>query len=705
MGTAPQDLLNIYWLGRQIAWRYKLDAYDNEVLKRIQGSLATARREIQLKFEAQLLRTDWSASRAEEVLYALDELTQGVRLTLADQIGEAAGFAGQHSLAEHSDILSVGGAAVNVSFVSLSAEQIRQMFVDTPLGGKTLSAWVDAAFDTTVKDGIKEELNVGMLQGEGYPKLVKRLSQGFDMLSKEQATTLARTYVQSANVAAMEAVYKQNADVVKRVKWRATLEPGYKNTGHGTCLRCSALDSKEWALGEAHPDIPLHPRCFIGETQVEAPGTIAAMRSYYSGDVVTVKLESGNVFTCTPNHNILTDHGFIPAEQLASGDYTLCNGRRIEGCSVFTGNDDNDKPSKIAELFDFFKDSDSSVATSMEVTGEHFHGDGRFMDGNVDVVTIDGLLLRDFDAFFSKHFCDFGFKFPDMRNRGLPGDGETASMLMAVSFAAQLLTGLGSMGEALFGGHTLEPDSRGCRGVSNFLPSDRESPPDNAFRDTKLSADFVSRLSAFIGIADIIDRELNPTMTVRAKFFELIRSLSSASDVDIQKSEHPPENLSRYSSIRSHLVKSLSGFVGRDKVVDVTVKNFSGHVYDLQTLSSVYYANGVIASNCRCVLVPVTISWRDLGIPLDELQDAARPYTMRPDKTIGVGGAREIEEYGFHQGDYGSWFEKQSDAFKLNAVGPGRLDMLKSGKVKFGELVDGKGNLLTLEELNRVHGN
>jgi len=356
-------------LGRQIAWRYKLDTYDNEVLKRIQASLATARREIQLKFEAQLLRTDWSASRAEEVLYALDELTQGVRLTMADQLGEAAGFAGQHSLAEHSDILSVGGAAVNVSFVSLSAEQIRQMFVDTPLGGKTLSAWVDAAFDTTVKDGIKEELNVGMLQGEGYPKLVKRLSQGFDMLSKEQATTLARTYVQSANVAAMEAVYKQNADVVKRVKWRATLEPGYKNTGHGTCLRCAALDGKEWALDDtSRPDCPLHARC-------------------------------------------------------------------------------------------------------------------------------------------------------------------------------------------------------------------------------------------------------------------------------------------------------------------------------------------------RCVTTPETNSWRDLGIDIDELEDAARPYTMRPDKSIGVGGAREIEEYGFHQGDYGSWFEKQSDSFKLNAVGPGRLELMESGKVKFGDLVDSKGNLLTLEELKRVYGN
>jgi len=137
-----------------------------------------------------------------------------------------------------------------VSFVSLSAEQIRQMFVDTPLGGKTLSAWVDAAFDTTVKDGIKEELNVGMLQGEGYPKLVKRLSQGFDMLSKEQATTLARTYVQSANVAAMEAVYKQNADVVKRVNGGRRWSLGIKiqGTEHASAVRRSMVGRGPWTI-------------------------------------------------------------------------------------------------------------------------------------------------------------------------------------------------------------------------------------------------------------------------------------------------------------------------------------------------------------------------------------------------------------------------------------------------------------------------
>lgn len=362
--ATTQDLLDIYILGRQIEWRYKLDAYDVAVLKTMQATIKKASREVASKFERQLLRTDLSSKQAEQIVHMLDDLSQGVRQSISDQIGDAATHAGVHSLAEHADILSVSGlATVGINTVSVAPEQLRQMFVETPLGGKHLVEWVDSAFDSTVKAGIKEELNAGILQGEGYPKLVARVRQGFDQLSQQEAVTLTRTYVQSANVAAMEATYKANADVVKRVMWRATLEPGYKKTGHGTCLRCSALDGQTWALSDdSRPDCPLHP-------------------------------------------------------------------------------------------------------------------------------------------------------------------------------------------------------------------------------------------------------------------------------------------------------------------------------------------------NCRCILVPLTPTWRDLGIDAPELEAAARPYTMREDKAIGAGGTREIMEYGVHQGNYSDWFEKQSDLFKLNVVGPGRMDLLRSGAVSFGDLVDGSGELRTLKEL------
>ena len=74
---------------------------------------------------------------------------------------------------------------------------------------------------------------------------------------------------------------------------------------------------------------------------------------------------------------------------------------------------------------------------------------------------------------------------------------------------------------------------------------------------------------------------------------------------------------------------------------------------------------------------------------------------------MGVGGEgerkpgvmRTIIESGRHQGDYASWWAKQPKAFQVNAVGPGRYELLKSGKIEFGDLVDGRGRQRTLEEL------
>jgi SPP1 gp7 family putative phage head morphogenesis protein len=364
MSDNPQDQLDLYFLSRQVVWRQKLDQYDNEVLKRMQQTIAKAKKEIATKFEQQILRTEIGAARAEEVLFMLDDLSHGILSILAEHIAEAAAHAGEHSLAEHSDILSVGGAATAVETVSMPADQMRAFFVDTPLGGKTLAEWVDSAFDATVREGMREELNAGVLQGEGYPKLVKRLTQGFDDLSRQDAVTLARSYVQSANVAAMQAVYQRNSDVVKQWKWSAVLEGGFSKSGHGTCCRCAALDGQTFDLG-AGPAIPLHP-------------------------------------------------------------------------------------------------------------------------------------------------------------------------------------------------------------------------------------------------------------------------------------------------------------------------------------------------NCRCVACPITVTWRDLGINLDELEAAARPYTIRPDKAIDAGGRRTIEEVGFHQGDYSSFFGKQDATFQRNAVGPGRLALLQSGKIEFKDLVDGAGDLRTIKELEAM---
>ena len=52
----------------------------------------------------------------------------------------------------------------------------------------------------------------------------------------------------------------------------------------------------------------------------------------------------------------------------------------------------------------------------------------------------------------------------------------------------------------------------------------------------------------------------------------------------------------------SQLLDSLSGFIAVDKVVDVEMFSYSGHVYDLTVPFTFYAVNSIITHNCECYL-------------------------------------------------------------------------------------------------------
>lgn len=58
-----------------------------------------------------------------------------------------------------------------------------------------------------------------------------------------------------------------------------------------------------------------------------------------------------------------------------------------------------------------------------------------------------------------------------------------------------------------------------------------------------------------------------------------------------------------------------AGYVVADQVVNVERFNATHDVYNLQTTDEWYIANGIIAHNCRCTMLPKTPSWESLGFP------------------------------------------------------------------------------------------
>lgn len=111
---------------------------------------------------------------------------------------------------------------------------------------------------------------------------------------------------------------------------------------------------------------------------------------------------------------------------------------------------------------------------------------------------------------------------------------------------------------------------------------------------------------------------------------------------------------------------------------------------------------------CRCTRISSTISWRELGIDIDDFQAEADQWLVRGKaakdgsitvKPVGVGGANPILRISNHK-DADAWWAGLSPAEKAaTQIGPGRAALLDSGKIKMKDLIDEQFNVRTLEQL------
>lgn len=258
----PDELTARYFLARILWWRSDLETLDADAVAQLVKVLKSVKRDIadRLLAEAAGLTsiTNWNRERLKEVDAWADEVLAGATASILGTITVSSVAAATASLATYNAILSFEGRAKAVRTVGMTTEQIRSWFQDTPLGGGTLAGWVDKAFSNGVKDSLLTTLQKAGIEGKGTAATVKRvlqtaLDEGF-LITQREAITLTRTYIQTANVGAMEAVYQKNSGIIKEVEWCATLD-------NKTCRLCAVLDGRRWKMGAEHPPIPRHGRC------------------------------------------------------------------------------------------------------------------------------------------------------------------------------------------------------------------------------------------------------------------------------------------------------------------------------------------------------------------------------------------------------------------------------------------------------------
>lgn len=115
--------------------------------------------------------------------------------------------------------------------------------------------------------------------------------------------------------------------------------------------------------------------------------------------------------------------------------------------------------------------------------------------------------------------------------------------------------------------------------------------------------------------------------------------------------------------------------------------------------------------NCRCVRRYVTKSYEDLGIPLDDLDDAVRPYTVRGKVDPLTGeikrgktgtGGQPLIDAGRIDGGMDAYFGQLPERLQRQTLGSGRYQLWKEGKIKLGDLADASGKQRIIKELKSL---
>lgn len=277
-------------------------------------------------------------------------------------------------------------------------------------------------------------------------------------------------------------------------------------------------------------------QCFPGDTLVESRGVEKAFKRYYSGEVVTILTRTGKL-TGTPKHPALTGQGWMSLGKIQKGDY-LVRGSFGENVPPPLPSNPHveDVPSSFKELFRALR----NLGVRERVVGREmdFHGDGG--EAEVEVVCTDRLLRNRYFA-------------PSLEHR------------------LQLLLEEAAEAKRLLHRHDTpqDPSANGHRvplGASySSVGGSGQSQPAGSGHSAKSVSLSLTRSS---------------------------HSNSSRNELPLQPS------LADVAALRQGL-QSGPTLVELDEVVEVQRSWFASHVYNLQTESGEYLANGFVVHNCQ----------------------------------------------------------------------------------------------------------
>lgn len=461
----------------------------------------------------------------------------------------------------------------------------------------------------TTRDWLQLQVAEYVRNSETIGQLIARIREGSGF-GEDRARRIAVTEVTRAFARGNMESWRASG-VIEGKEWRT-------NNDELVCPVCGPLSGRVVGLDELFPgDIdgpPAHPNCVLPGNEIVVPGRLtAAAKSFYDGRAVEITVRSGRVLTVTENHPILTPAGYVAAKLLREGSYVVGthDANRI---AAAVNPDDDHIPTVIEEIFRSLKESAGVASRSVPVASEDFHGDGRAIYGDIDVVYVDGLLESDGIAASPEHTGEFDFGsdgmafgvFPSLRHSDLLAVRESPAACCVVC-GADLLPSLVTRHERPLEKLSLRTAAR--------IDSGFEQPAANG-----VTLDVHGFGNSVFGFTGQIAGD-DPG-SVQGDF-----AVSGAA-VYPGLNHDSGDDIVRHTFLAGEFVRRFAGLVAPDEIVSVRKFDFCGHVYDLQCDEyELYIVSGIIASNCRCWLVPA---------PVRSPAEVLREAFAVPERGIGI---------------------------------------------------------------------
>jgi len=432
----------------------------------------------------------------------------------------------------------------------------------------------------TALDEVEQMVVQAMSGGTPTLRLAEAIEERFGV-AWSRASLIARD--QTAKLASQIAESRQLDYGITKAQWSTSGDARVRQ-------KHAAFDGRIYLLATGIDGIKPGEefQCLSGNTPIGfAHRVTKAYRRWYSGHTTEIVMASGEVIRLTPNHPVLTDHGWKPAHLVDVGDHVV--GARQESGHLPELDVEHREPS-IEEVFDAL----ALVGNLRRVAGgaPQFHDDGTHEE--VDVVDIDWSLPPELDAALNQKDCELFLAEADALALGIGELEQVFARLWGAS--ASSIRGF-CKALALLGGSGRHPGEHALTAVA-WLDS----------LSTKLIAEGLSVGAVLLckSLHALASQEAPSHLIGRVLLGVVGRAMGPRVDV-------PPsaELLGKVAAVAAldpgDLRERCPAIQKFDRVVHVGVSEEAGssHVFNLETGCGWYTAAGLVVHNCRCTASPV----------------------------------------------------------------------------------------------------